>query len=40
MSHCDRYVRCTGEGSEETNEIDKKMIVDDAFTDRGNYLLN
>ena len=40
MSHCDRYVRCTGEGSEETDEIDKKMIVDDAFTDRGIYLLN
>ena len=40
MSHCDRYVRCTGEGSEETNEIDKKMIVDDAFSDRGNNLLN
>ena len=40
MSHCDRYVKCTGEGSEETDEINKKMIVGDAFTDRGNNILN
>ena len=31
MSHCDRYVRCTGEESEETAEINEKMIVGDAL---------
>ena len=34
------YIKCTGDGTEETDEIDKKTTVDNAFSDCGNDLLN